>query len=191
MKLTPKIEKAIIKAAVLHRGQSRKGEVVYPYITHLYSVAIILSNYTDDEDVIVAGLLHDAIEDTKYTPDKLENDFGKKVREIVLGVTENYSNENKKNSWKERKEKYAANLHGASDESVLVSAADKIHNLNTTIADYKKHGPVIWGNFNAPIEEQMQFYSNILKICHERLKSNIVSEFETVYNEASELFIEK
>lgn len=191
MKMTPKIEKAIRKAAVLHYGQTRKGEDDYPYITHPYSVAIILSNYTDDEDVIVAGLLHDTIEDTKYTPDELENDFGQKVKEIVLGVTEDYSNENKKNSWKERKEKYVENINSSSDESVLVSVADKTHNLKTVIADYKKHGPIIWKNFNSTIEERMWFHGSVLKIYQKRLKSGIVDEFETVYNEALKLFENK
>ena len=55
------IERAIKKAATLHRAQNRKGEDDLPYVTHLFSVAVILSQYTSDEDVIVAGLLHDTI----------------------------------------------------------------------------------------------------------------------------------
>ena len=85
---TYKIEQAIKAAAILHDGQLRKGNVPLPYITHLYAVAMILESYTEDEDTIVAGLLHDTLEDTDYTPEELEADFGKEVCEAVLAVTE-------------------------------------------------------------------------------------------------------
>ena len=62
-----RIEQAIKAASVLHREQVRKGSVPFPYITHLFAVAMIASDYTDDEDVIVAALLHDTIEDTDYS----------------------------------------------------------------------------------------------------------------------------
>lgn len=62
MRLTSKIEKAINFAAQKHLGQIRKGDGL-PYIVHPFGVAWILSGYSTDEDVIVAGLLHDVLED--------------------------------------------------------------------------------------------------------------------------------
>ncbi|MEK7182016.1 MAG: HD domain-containing protein, partial [Patescibacteria group bacterium] len=62
MFLTPQIDKAIQRATVLHHGQERKGTGA-PYIVHPYAVAFLLAHYTDDEDVIIAGLLHDVLED--------------------------------------------------------------------------------------------------------------------------------
>lgn len=191
MKITPKIEKAIKKASILHYGQKRKGEIDYPYITHPFTVAAILSNYTDDEEIIIAGLLHDTIEDTSYTPEKLEEDFGANVKEIVLGVTEVYTDENKENEWVERKKRYIENMKQSSDKAVLVSAADKLHNLSTIVFDFKKHGPVIWKNFNSTIEERLWFYNEILMVFKNRLPAGIVNEFEAVYNEALKLFSNK
>ena len=76
---TYKIEQAIKAAALLHQDQLRKGVVPLPYISHLMAVMLILRDYTDDEDTLVAALLHDTLEDTDYTPEELETDFGKTV----------------------------------------------------------------------------------------------------------------
>lgn len=192
MILTPRIEKAIKKAAALHKDQSRKGEDKCPYITHPYSVAIILSNYTEDEDVIVAGLLHDTIEDTKYTLEELEKDFGAQVKEIVVGVTEIYMDDDDKNKWENRKQRYLNNLREANDKSVLVSAADKLHNLRSLVGEYKNNGAEMWENLAMQPEKQMWFLGEVLIIFKDRLtENNIVSEFEAVYNEALVLFRSK
>ena len=82
------IEQAIRAASVLHKDQVRKGQVPYPYMTHLYAVALIVSDYTDDDDTIVAALLHDTLEDTDYEEKELEDDFGGGVRDIVVSLTE-------------------------------------------------------------------------------------------------------
>jgi GTP diphosphokinase / guanosine-3',5'-bis(diphosphate) 3'-diphosphatase len=101
-----RIEQAIRAAAVLHDGQVRKGAEPYPYITHLVAVSYLLADYAKDEDTIIAGLLHDTLEDTDYTPEELEADFGKKVREIVEGVTDVLHVERSNYTWQERQEKY-------------------------------------------------------------------------------------
>ena len=88
MNYSYKIEQAIRAAAVLHKDQVRKGDMPFPVITHLISVAMITSEYTEDEDIIAAAFLHDAVEDTDYTVEELQEDFGGNVRDIVEGVTE-------------------------------------------------------------------------------------------------------
>src|SRR5680860_1476994 len=106
MKLTPKIQKAISRASVLHLGQKRKGDGA-PYILHPYSVAFILSHYTNDEDIIVAGLLHDVLEDVDgYEKEDLQKEFGERVANMVSDVTEDISlkeDKGEKESWVERK----------------------------------------------------------------------------------------
>ena len=88
MSYSYRIEQAIRAAAVLHKDQVRRGQTPFPYITHLYAVATLVADYTEDENVIIAALLHDSIEDTDYTPDELKDDFGGEVMDLVLGVTE-------------------------------------------------------------------------------------------------------
>lgn len=191
MKLTSKIQKAIYKAGVLHKGQKRKTDNL-PYTTHPFSVAFILSNYTNDEDVIVAGLLHDVLEDVKgYYFKDLEKDFGSKVAGIVKEVSEDKDpniEEDKKATWQRRKEGYLSYLKNSSYEAMMVCCADKIHNLGSDIEAYKEQGNKIWENFNSSSDKRMWFYEEVLKILEEKLDNKIVKEFEEVYSEARKLF---
>ena len=188
MLLTPKIEKAIKRASELHDGQRRKVEHNLPYISHLFSVASILSEYAEDEDVLIAGLLHDAIEDTPYTLAELEHEFGSIAAKTVEQVTEVSFNQKGKVSWKERKLGYLSKLQTADARALMVSAADKIHNLRSMIEDYKKRGPAIWNDFKPSPKEQLWFFSSVLAILEDRLESAIVPAYRKVVEEASSLF---
>jgi len=194
MILTPKLQKAIIGASVLHADQKRKGDGL-PYIIHPFSVACILSNYTDDEDVIVAGLLHDTLEDVpEYTKDDLIKDFGERICKIVQEVSEdkdpNDSEEKEKSSWQERKEKYIANLKNDSQEALLVSCADKIHNLRSMMDTYKTQGEEVWKNFNAPKDKILWYYREVLGVMKDKLDNEIVKELEKVFAEAKPILSE-
>ena len=190
MTLTPTIERAIKRASLLHQGQIRKSEKNVPYVTHLFSVAALLSTYADKEDVIISGLLHDTLEDTPYTEEELEEEFGKKIKDTVLSVTEATFHEKKTTmfSWQERKDRYLENLKNAGADALMVSAADKIHNLQTMIDDYKKHGEVIWKNFKVDKERQLWFFGAVLAILEERLQRGIVPHYRGVFEEAKMLF---
>jgi (p)ppGpp synthase/HD superfamily hydrolase len=170
MKLTPKIQKAINVATKLHQGQMRKaGEL--PYIVHPISVAWILSEYTNEEDVVAAAFLHDVLEDVPgYFAKDMTRDFGECVTKIVQGVSEDKDpNLKEEPPWLERKEKYLVRLREASDESVMISAADKIHNLSAMYDAYKEIGPALWDRFNAPSDKKIWFYEEVFKIVEQRL----------------------
>jgi (p)ppGpp synthase/HD superfamily hydrolase len=188
MKYTHRIEKALKKAAYLHRDQIRKSMETMPYITHPFAVAIILSNYTDDEDIIIAGLLHDTIEDADYTPAELEKDFGKRVREIVMGVTETKDDdEGKELPWKVRKEAYIAGLASDSRESLLLCAADKIHNMRNQLDDFDKDGDASFSMFNSTPEERMWYHRAVLDVLRSKLDSPILVEYQRLLKESSRI----
>lgn len=178
MQFTPLIEKALERAAILHQNQKRKDGAT-PYIIHPVAVAIILSNYTEDEEIIAAGLLHDTLEDTDYTPEELEKDFGKRVKEIVMGVTEDAS----ARTWREKKGGYIEKLKTGRAESLMVSAADKISNFRSRMNCYKLYGPSFENRFEAPHLEYSWLYEEIAKIFDERLDNPIVEEFRRILNE--------
>lgn len=176
MKLTPRISEAINCVSKLHSKQFRKGDPTLPYVSHLFAVAWILSEYTNDEDIIIAGLLHDSLEDVEgYTYEQLESDFGKKVADMVLNVSDDKTaNEaNKKASWDIRKQKYLEHLQFADKGSLLVCGADKIHNTVAYINDYKKNGPDVWSRFNAPPQKKISFYGTIAEILKFRLNNDM------------------
>ena len=179
MDLTPQIEKAIKKASVLHRNQERKKDGT-PYISHLFSVAWILANYTDDEDIIVAGILHDTIEDTAYTSEQLRDDFGDTINRIVLGVTE----DEEIKDWTERKKDYLEKIKNADFGSLMVCAADKIHNLMSVADIWEIYGDEFWNNFNAPSPEiYFWYHGEALEILKEKLKNQIVEQLEKQFIE--------
>ncbi|MCK5081199.1 MAG: bifunctional (p)ppGpp synthetase/guanosine-3',5'-bis(diphosphate) 3'-pyrophosphohydrolase [Candidatus Moranbacteria bacterium] len=181
MELTDKIQRALNLAADKHNGQMRKSSGL-PYIVHPFSVALILSEYVQDEDVIVAGLLHDVLEDVKdYKYEDLKKDFGQKIADIVQGVSEDKdfdNGETDRETWQERKDEYLKNLWNDSEKSLLVCAADKIHNLRSMMMIYEEQGAEMWIDFNAPVEKQTWYYGEVLKILQEKLGGEMVGELE-------------
>ncbi|MCE9644234.1 HD domain-containing protein [Candidatus Parcubacteria bacterium] len=188
MYLTPRIEQAIRAACLLHDGQKRRAKRDIPYVSHLFSVAALLSNHAKDEDVVIGGLLHDSLEDTGYTREALEADFGSRVAMMVVEVTEEKERDGSPISWKDRKRAYVEGLEQASAEGLMIAAADKIHNLSTTISDFDIHGEAIWQNFRVPIEEQMWFYREVLGVLERRLESPIVAEYQEMVKRGKEVF---
>ena len=180
-----KIEQAIKAASLLHRDQIRKGKAKLPYISHLMAVAMILTDYTNDENTIVAGLLHDTIEDTDYTKDELREDFGDIVSKIVIAVSEpktDTKNEHKL-TWQERKKVYAKQLKQAPNQALLVSAADKIHNMRSIIEEYYEYTDSFVKDFGGSLDERVMMYQDISNILNNRLDNDIVGEFNHVYTE--------
>ncbi len=180
MKLTPKILKAINFASKKHKKGVRKGDKGLPYISHCFATAWILNSFTKDEDVIVAGLLHDVIEDVLGPKGYkiLQEKFGQRVVDIVKGVTEDKDPNKKEDEkpWIERKQDYLDHLKKDSKESMMVSTADKIHNLQSMRDAYREQGEKLWKNFNSPADKKLWFYEEVYKIVKGKLRNKIVEE---------------
>lgn len=192
MKITEKIQLAIIKAAELHSEQKTKLNA-HPYVTHPYSVALVVSEYTDSEDVIAAALLHDVLEDVPgYSDVNMRNDFGQHVYNIVKELTEDKDPRDtdlkKIETWDTRKIKYLEKLKTDSQEALLVCCADKICNLSNMVRYYQEHGDSMFSQFNAPVEKQLWYYRETLKILKERLGGELVKELEDIFIQAEKLF---
>ncbi len=167
---SPRIEKALYKAALLHEGIYRKGPVHLPALVHLVAVASIVSDHTDDEDVIVAALLHDSIEDTAYTAEALEEEFGPRVRTFVLGVTIPEMHEGKgAGVWTRDRRRYFENLRTAPIESVLIAGADKYHNFSSIVEGYARHPEQFRKDFSGTKEDRLQVYGSIADLIQDRL----------------------
>jgi len=175
--LTPTIQKAINIAATLHDDQARKGDDL-PYIVHPVSVALILMDYTNDEDIIVAGILHDTVEDTSYTKEQMSEDFNPRITELVLDVTE----KDKDLPWQQRKDDYLKHLSTTCHESKLICAADKLHNLQSMLEAFRKFGDKAFERFNAPADKKIWFYEECLKIFKEdkEMPTELIKNIESV-----------
>lgn len=168
---TPTIDRALAVAARCHAGQTRKDDPT-PYIAHPVAVAMIVSDFTDDPDVAVAALLHDVLEDVPpsvYSADDMIAEFGDRVTELVRGVSEDKTAGEVTPPWRVRKEGYLAALAEDSEECLLISAADKIHNLRSMVAAHERLGDDMWGLFNAGPQEKLWFYRSIADAVTRRL----------------------
>ncbi len=178
-----KVEQAIRAATILHQDQLRKGSVPLPYISHLIATTFILSDYTQDEDTIVAALLHDTLEDTDYTAEEMLEDFGGPVTEIVLAVTEPKSQNGEKLPWIEKKRLYAKQLRSGPEAALLIAAADKSHNFRTTVEEYHDDHKRFVEDFGPRVTERLEGYQLIANVINSRLKNAIVHEFNHTFTE--------
>ncbi len=183
MKYTERIHNTIDLVSSLHANQKRKGSDT-PYVSHCFGVAFILSNYTSDEDIIIAGLLHDVLEDIPgYTKEKMEEKFGKRVADLVDNVTGPKEDESGvKMDWLTAKEIYFNKISNGSLDALLIVAADKIHNMLSVISLYEEEGGDIWKHFKGSKEQQRERYSKIFEFIKSKIDNHILEEYEVVLN---------
>ena len=153
-----KIFDAIEFATKAHKGQFRKGTNI-PYIIHPIGVGKILLEHECSEDVVIAGILHDTIEDTSVTIEAIEKIFGGKIKKIVEGASE----PNRKDTWKNRKKHTIKYLRTAPVDVLFVSCADKLDNIRAIKEDYAQIGNKLWARFNRPKKDQKWYYQSLAK----------------------------
>jgi (p)ppGpp synthase/HD superfamily hydrolase len=149
MGLTAKFGEALAYAHDAHQGQTRKGTPI-PYVSHLLTVAAIVLEHTQDEDVAIAALLHDAAEDAGGVTrlGDIRGRFGLRVADIVEACSDTLvEHRADKEPWRMRKERYIAQLSAASGDAIVVAAADKLHNARSMLADLQADGPATLERF--------------------------------------------
>jgi (p)ppGpp synthase/HD superfamily hydrolase len=155
------IHKAIEFAAVKHRDQKRKGTET-PYITHLMEVYGILAASDCDEETVIAGILHDTVEDTDTEIEEIIALFGENVATLVASESEN-----KSKTWQERKQQTIDELRTAPINVKRICCADKLSNIISMYADYQKCGEDLWKRFNAEKSRIDWYYKEIVKALSE------------------------
>lgn len=156
-KLGVRLQQAFRYAAEKHAGQTRKKTAV-PYLSHLMAVAALVLEAGGDEEMAIAALLHDVVEDCGGMPRlrEVQRKFGARVAKIVEGCTDSFRDP--KPPWLERKQSYIARLKGEGRDTRLVSASDKLHNVRTILTDYRQHGESIWKRFNGGRDGTLWYY---------------------------------
>ncbi len=194
---SPRADAAWTIAALVHHQQRRKGTDI-PYIIHPAQVALILQRYGWPEDVVIAGLLHDVLEDAKCDEPELRNRlraafpalrsapsdatgfrqalrgaieaiFGGTVLHLVDGVSERKTDQRGRRPWRERKEEQLEALSNGDRAMAAVKAADMLHNARSIARDVRESGPGIMERFNADTEETLWYYHKSREVIGERL----------------------
>ncbi len=153
------ISKAIEFSAKAHEGHFRKGSQI-PYITHPFEVAKILGETVDPEEneaLIIAGLLHDTVEDTDTSLETIRREFGEAVADLVAS-----DSENKLLPWEKRKQHTIDFIKNeATRDMQMLACADKLANLRSVKADYARIGEDVWDIFVRGKEKQAWYYQGV------------------------------
>lgn len=177
-----RLQKAFRYAAENHAGQTRK-ETAVPYVSHLMAVASLVLEAGGDEDMAIAALLHDVVEDCGGLPRlrEIRKMFGPRVAKIVEGCTDSFGEP--KAAWIERKKDYLRELKRADAETRLVSASDKLHNVRTIISDYRLAGDAIWQRFSGKKDGTLWYYRALSDEYERRGGNRITRELALVVAE--------
>jgi (p)ppGpp synthase/HD superfamily hydrolase len=196
--LTPRFTQAVDYARQIHTG-TRKGTQV-PYMAHLLGVASLVLGesghvaFAVTEDMVIAALLHDAVEDEGGLPrlQDIEAKFGKEVANIVKGCTDSFELESdKKQEWEPRKASYIKRLREEHDESegtLLVSAADKLYSARAILEDYREVGTEVWKRFKRGRDQQLWYFNELIKVYEVKCSDwRIIQELKRVVAELTRL----
>jgi GTP pyrophosphokinase len=184
---TEKLTRAFEYARHLHI-ERRKGTGI-PAMAHLMGVASLvigeagLSHFPVTEDMVVAALLHDAVEDHGGASrlEDIRQNFGADVARMVEGLSDSLAEDpNAKDPWEKRKEAYIDRLRGEPADVRLISAADKLYNARSILEDYRVIGAEVWRRFKRGRDLQIWYFETILEVFKSAGKSRIVDEFERV-----------
>jgi len=152
----PLLSEAIEFARYAHAGQTRKGTRI-PYLVHPLRVGRLLGHAGAEREVVVAGVLHDTIEDTPVTARQIAALFGDRIAAIVVSVSE----PDKGAPWAARKRHTIEMLGHAPEETLLVACADKLDNVRSMLRGERRVGPDFWSRFHRPKPDQAWYYRQV------------------------------
>ncbi len=158
--MKPDLETAICLSTEAHRSGTRKGTSI-PYIFHPLEVGMILAENECRLPLIIAGILHDTLEETSLNLKTIEDTFGADVSMLVFSATE----PDKSAPWRQRKEHTIQFLSVPNTpiDMLLVACADKLSNARSIYRDYIQMGDAVWERFNAGYEEQKWYYESLVQ----------------------------
>jgi len=184
--LGPRFQRAFEFAADKHRKQTRKASTI-PYIAHLLGVASLVLEAGGDEDLAIAALLHDVVEDCGGAAmlKEVGRRFGKRVVHIVDGCTDAY--ETPKPPWHDRKVNYINRLKAEDADTRLVSAADKLNNVRSILSDYRALGESVWSRFNGGREGTLWYYRTLRDEFLRSKPNRITLDFDLAVRELESL----
>ncbi len=173
--------RALDFAAKKHIHQRRKGELEEPYINHLADVSRLLAAATEGRDtvLVLAGLLHDTIEDTETTFDELEAEFGREVAELVAEVSDD-----KTLHKAERKRLQIEKALAKSDRAKMLKLADKTSNLHSIIHS----PPVDWSPERK--REYFKWAGEVVEGCR-GVNEYLEKEFDRTWRRGMDMLNEK
>jgi (p)ppGpp synthase/HD superfamily hydrolase len=192
--LGDRFSRAVDYARILHI-ERRKGSDI-PFMAHLLGVASLVMGEAGhsivpvSEDMVIAAILHDAVEDHGGTSrlKDIEYSFGGDVARMIEGLSDTMvENSKQKEPWEPRKKAYLKRLRREPGDVQLISAADKLYNARTILDDYRKIGRGVWKRFKRGRDLQIWYFDSLLEIFKASGSNRIVEELERVVAELTRI----
>ncbi len=192
--LTSRFTSAVDYARHLHI-ERRKGTGI-PAMAHLLGVASLvmgeagLSAAPVTEDMVIAAILHDVVEDHGGATrlEDIRQNFGENASRMVEGLSYTLAETpNAKDDWDERKHAYIERLRSEHADVRLISVADKLYNARSILEDYRVIGPEVWRRFQRGRDLQIWYFETLLDIFNSFGPSRIADEFERVVIELKQI----
>jgi len=192
--LTARFTSAVDYARTLHI-ERRKGTDI-PYMAHLLGVVALVmaeaghASVPVTEDMVIADLLHDAVEDHGGRPrlEDIQQNFGANVARLVEGLTDSFSSDsNHKGPWEERKKTYIERLKTEPPDVQLICAADKLYNAKSMLDDYRAIGPELWKRFHRARTAQLWYFNALLEVFKASGWSRTAQDLERVVAELTSI----
>ena len=183
--MSKRLDSAIKYAIDKHQGQLRKREGT-PYILHPLEAAAIANDLTKDENVLIAAVLHDTVEDTEATIEEVREKFGDRVAELVASETENKRESlPPEETWEIRKKESLEHLKNTEDPAVkILWLADKLSNIRTIYQIYRRDGDDVWNNFHMKdVRKQEWYYRTIVEYLADLKDTLAYMEYSQLVNE--------
>ncbi|HVS11114.1 MAG TPA: HD domain-containing protein [Planctomycetota bacterium] len=161
------LERALLACLEAHEGQFRKGSTATPYATHPMQVALIVARWDGSEEEILAGLLHDVVEDCPgWSHERVAAEFGPDVARIVREVSED-----KSQSWEERKRAAIRHAPELCPGAAAVKAADQVHNWRSLALELRDaaDADALWASFRGGRERTLAMAAELAHALSPRL----------------------
>ncbi|HKD61508.1 MAG TPA: HD domain-containing protein [Terracidiphilus sp.] len=192
--LSDRFTKAVDYARVLHI-ERRKGTQI-PSMAHLLGVASLVMgevgrvSFPVTEDMVIAALLHDTVEDHGGRPrlEHIRANFGDDVARMVEGLSDSFAEDaSSRENWEERKSSYIYRLRSEPLDVQLISAADKLYNARTILEEYRVIGPKVWERFKRGRDQQVWYFQELLNLFRSAGTNRIVDEFGSLVSELDQV----
>lgn len=159
--LTVRFDEALEYAHAIHREHARRG---IPMIAHLLDVTSQVLQLGGDEDEAIGALLHDAAEDAggRERLSEIRDRFGDAVAQIVHECTDSY--DDPPPPWRERKERYLAQVPTAGPSSCFVSATDKLCNVRELVRALRDRGDEVWMEYEGGREGRRWYFGTLVNV---------------------------
>jgi (p)ppGpp synthase/HD superfamily hydrolase len=179
--MDPKFDKALALAIDAHGKQTRKGSDT-PFLVHPLSVALLLAKLGVHDDIIIAGILHDILEDTDVTIDYLASECST----LTVFLVDEVTTENPEEPWASRKIETAEKIRYMTTAGAIIKACDLLHNMRSLHMYNLRDGEKVWDSFTANKELEHWAFSQYYWALTKRLKEE-EADFYNIVVECGEL----